>query len=473
MVDDFSLSASRTRPILVSLAPASKTMLVNGQQRFTATLSGSQDTRVGWSVVEGAKGGSIDADGNYTAPATLGDYHVRATSVADPRVSAHASLKVTAADGSRIALLPGTVTVPAGGTQLFTAALTDTLDPRVWWSIVWTTEGSGVVNTRTGLYTAPMHAGHYVIRANSISDDIYADAHVRVVDPVIPTGLAAAAVSATQVELSWTAPFSANEQTVYKIYRNGTLLTTVQNATDFIDTGLSPITNYSYAVAACDAAANCSLQSSTATTQTNPASYTINIMAGWNLLGNSSATAWDVPARFGALNAVISVWKWLPAQAKWAFYSPGMADGGRAYASSQGYAFLTAIGGGEGFWVNASSAFNFSADFSVVTVPSDFRKRASKALAGQWNLLAVGGYGTPSEIAQALSASNPGTGTDPVNLTSLWAWDNVQMKWMFHAPALESGGKLNSYIESKGYLRFDGFDGRLLTPGKGFWVQVP
>ena len=55
---------------------------------FSATVTGAssgQSSGVTWAVQEGAAGGTIDANGKYTAPETEGTYHVVATSVADPR----------------------------------------------------------------------------------------------------------------------------------------------------------------------------------------------------------------------------------------------------------------------------------------------------------------------------------------------------------------------------------------------------
>src|SRR5262249_18643120 len=64
---------------------------------FTATVSGTccgQSTGVTWSVQE-AGGGTVDSSGRYTAPATLGTYHVVATSVADPSKNAAATVSVS------------------------------------------------------------------------------------------------------------------------------------------------------------------------------------------------------------------------------------------------------------------------------------------------------------------------------------------------------------------------------------------
>jgi hypothetical protein len=60
---------------------------------------------------------------------------------------------------------------------------------------------------------------------------------------------------------------------------------------------------------------------------------------------------------FSNTTDVTTVWKWIPATSKWAFYSPALADGGAAYAASKGYDPLVTINNGDGFWVNAKTSF--------------------------------------------------------------------------------------------------------------------
>jgi len=76
---------------------------------------------------------------------------------------------------------------------------------------------------------------------------------------------------------------------------------------------------------------------------------------GWNLLGNGvNDGPINVSAPFGDPSKVISVWKWIAASTKWAFYTPLMntTDLG-VYAAGKGYDVLSTINAGEGFWVNA------------------------------------------------------------------------------------------------------------------------
>src|SRR5262249_45236195 len=65
------------------------------------------------------------------------------------------------------------------------------------------------------------------------------------VPPSAPTGLAATAVSTTQINLSWNPSTDNVGVTGYQILRGGTQVGT-STSTTFSDTGLSPSTAYSY-----------------------------------------------------------------------------------------------------------------------------------------------------------------------------------------------------------------------------------
>jgi chitodextrinase len=81
--------------------------------------------------------------------------------------------------------------------------------------------------------------------------------------PTAPANLTAAPVSASQIDLSWTASTDNVGVSGYDIYRNGVLVGTA-TATSFQDSGLAASTAYSYYVEAYDAAGNLSANSNTA-----------------------------------------------------------------------------------------------------------------------------------------------------------------------------------------------------------------
>jgi chitodextrinase len=100
-----------------------------------------------------------------------------------------------------------------------------------------------------------------------------------VVAPTVPAGLKATTAGATQVNLLWTASTDNAGVTAYKVYRNGFLVSTRGNVTSYSDTGLTAATAYSYTVAACDAAGNCSSPSAPASATTAAAPPTQDTQA--------------------------------------------------------------------------------------------------------------------------------------------------------------------------------------------------
>ncbi|MBX4197952.1 peptidoglycan-binding protein [Candidatus Parcubacteria bacterium] len=120
--------------------------------------------------------------------------------------------------------------------------------------------------------------------------------------PTVPANVSASAVSSSQITISWTASTDAVGVTGYRVFRNSSQVGT-PSGTSYSDTGLSASTQYSYTVAAVDAAGNVSAQSSSAsaTTQaasggTPPSSSPTLISAGsvWKYLdnGTNQGTAW-------------------------------------------------------------------------------------------------------------------------------------------------------------------------------------
>ena len=175
--------------------------------------------------------------------------------------------------------------------------------------------------------------------------------------------------------------------------------------------------------------------------------------AGWNLLGNGSTTAlsYSDTSLFGDTAKVTSVWKWRNASAKWAFYSPSMtAQELSTYATGQGYEVLTSIDGGEGFWVNAKTAFTAS----LPSAPAVSLATVQAGLKSGWNLVALGETKNASDLTAA----------------SVWAWDNARSAWYFYAASLNTSGELANYLNSNGYLSFT-TNSKNLGIGTGFWAK--
>jgi hypothetical protein len=112
-------------PVAISMTPATAEVDACGTFTFVATVTGTSNTAVTWSVSEGSAGGSVSTGGVYTAPASGGTYHVVATSQADSSKSQTAAVTVTEKIVS-VEVNPGSTTVTAGGTVQFTATVTTT-----------------------------------------------------------------------------------------------------------------------------------------------------------------------------------------------------------------------------------------------------------------------------------------------------------------------------------------------------------
>lgn len=80
-------------PVQISVTPDNSEVKVGTTQAFTASVTGTADPSVLWSIQEGPSGGSISAQGVYT-PTQAGTFHIVATSAAAPAVNASVAVKV-------------------------------------------------------------------------------------------------------------------------------------------------------------------------------------------------------------------------------------------------------------------------------------------------------------------------------------------------------------------------------------------
>ncbi len=131
----------------VSVSPPSPNVILGATQQFTATVTNAMNVAVTWTVTGP---GSISNTGLYTAPDSLttpATATVTATSVADPSKSASAIVNIPAV---AVSVSPPTANVIGGGTQPFTATVTNATNAAVTWSV----SGLGSIDT-SGLYSAP------------------------------------------------------------------------------------------------------------------------------------------------------------------------------------------------------------------------------------------------------------------------------------------------------------------------------
>jgi len=151
--------------VLLSISPTSASVAANSTDSFTATLTGTTNTGVAWSLTgagcSGASCGSLATSSLtavYTAPLvppSPPSVTVVLTSMADP--SKTASAIVTILSAVVVTVTPASTSVVTGSAQQFNASVVGTLNTAVTWSV----EGTGCSGaacgtiTGTGLYTAP------------------------------------------------------------------------------------------------------------------------------------------------------------------------------------------------------------------------------------------------------------------------------------------------------------------------------
>lgn len=158
-------------PISIRISPDSPTVHPHESIQFTATVTGSANTGVTWSLSEGT--GSITPEGIYTAPDIEGTYHVIATSQADP--SRQQTATVTVIDPSppasvSIRVAPENAQLEVNQHLHLTAAVSGSSDSEVVWKIEEAEGGSVTAEAGGALYTAPAQAGTFHVVVSSHAD---------------------------------------------------------------------------------------------------------------------------------------------------------------------------------------------------------------------------------------------------------------------------------------------------------------
>src|ERR1700674_5713953 len=109
-------------PLSVSVTPSTVTLKASGQQVFTATVTGSANQNVAWSISPNV--GSM-LNGTYTAPASIASPQVvtvTAQSAADS--TAQGTATVNLQPPVSVSVSPSSVTLGPSGQQVFTATVT-------------------------------------------------------------------------------------------------------------------------------------------------------------------------------------------------------------------------------------------------------------------------------------------------------------------------------------------------------------
>ena len=171
--------------IFVTVSPSTAAVNVAHAQQFTATVTGTTNTSVTWTVAGGPSNGTIATTGLYTAPASVPNpatVTVTATSQANPAKSATATVTVQPGVVSvpSVTVSPNPASVAAFATQQFSASVSSLSNTAVTWQVNGTPGGSkqfGFISS-TGLYVAP---GAVPTKSNGQGDSITTTATVTAV----------------------------------------------------------------------------------------------------------------------------------------------------------------------------------------------------------------------------------------------------------------------------------------------------
>ncbi|MCL5745715.1 MAG: Ig-like domain-containing protein [Acidobacteria bacterium] len=181
----------------ISISPTSVTLNSTQSQQFRATVTGTANTAVNWSITP-SNVGSISADGLYTPPANITSRQtvtVKVVSVADPTQAATAT--VTLISNIAVTVEPSSVNLTDGQTQQFTATVFGTTTSDVTWSL---SPAVGTISA-TGLYTAPSPVPAKItvtVKATSVADPGVSDtAIITLSPPSVNITIAPASVSLT------------------------------------------------------------------------------------------------------------------------------------------------------------------------------------------------------------------------------------------------------------------------------------
>jgi len=205
-----------------------------GASQFDGIYTGS------WSLTCPVCGDT--AAGTFTATVTNGVLsNIKATITSGTHGISFASGTVSSSGA-----ITGTGAAPSGqcssSVSSFTGQITTTTSGDAGMTMTYSRPASPACGAESGTVTATR------TKAGSASDTSA---------PTVPTGTSATASSTTQINLSWTASTDNVAVTGYRVYRNGVQVGSPAG-TSYSDTGLSSSTTYTYTVAACDAAGNCS-----------------------------------------------------------------------------------------------------------------------------------------------------------------------------------------------------------------------
>jgi YVTN family beta-propeller protein len=204
-------ASTATTVTISAVQPSPASVITNTRQLFSATVFGSSNTAITWTVtcatgVTAGTCGTIDSNGLYLAPKTVPTVTTNGTTTAAPTATITATAQAdttktssgtaTIVTGISISITPTTATIGTTEHFTFTAnvnnpgcdnSVTSNQCLVVTWSVP-TTGTVGSIDPNSGLYTAPGTATTVTITATSVKDTtVIATASATIVTAADPT----------------------------------------------------------------------------------------------------------------------------------------------------------------------------------------------------------------------------------------------------------------------------------------------
>ena len=156
-----------TQPVTVTVAPASANVSAGGTQQFTATVTGSSNTAVNWTISPTTGAGTVNTSGLYTAPATVTTPRtatITATSQANTAVSASGTVNLRVTPTLSVASSSNPSTY--GNSVTFTATISSGPTGTITFYDGGVSIGTGTISGTTAtLITTSLAAGSHSITA--------------------------------------------------------------------------------------------------------------------------------------------------------------------------------------------------------------------------------------------------------------------------------------------------------------------
>lgn len=164
--------------VAVNVSPTALSMLGGDTVRLVASVTGTADARVTWSVLEATTDLSVSSDGSvFAVLGTAGQFHVRAVSVASPGAQATVTVQVVRPSVT-VSVVPDFATLFAGDALALSATVAGSPHGGVLWSLDQTIPGA-TISTDGVLATPSLTSGALRVRATSIANPtVYSTADV-------------------------------------------------------------------------------------------------------------------------------------------------------------------------------------------------------------------------------------------------------------------------------------------------------